>query len=253
MVILKTAILVGGAGTRLYPLTNYIPKALIPLGGKTVIDHILDYLTGYGMRDMLVLSSSDDYPALSNHLGNGLGRGLNITYNVQNRLGTGGALGAASSSLTKTFVVYYGDVLVDFDLLSEIKFHRDHHAALTITLSNSVPIDYGVARLSTEGRVTFFKEKPVLPEYPICTGVFIAEPTILSYCLLGTDLSADVIPRLLQDNLPVYGFTIEKRHYDIGTFKVLEEVRNILRHNQSSEMHGNLPEETPNTTSSRNS
>jgi NDP-sugar pyrophosphorylase family protein len=239
LVILKTAILVGGAGTRLYPLTNYIPKALIPLGGKTVIDHILDYLTRFGMREIVVLSSSDDYPALSNHLGNGSGRGMKITYNVQDRLGTGGALGAASSSLTETFVVYYGDILIDFDLLSEIQFHRDHHAALTITFSNSVPIDYGVARLSTDGRVTFFKEKPVLPEYPICTGVFVAEPTILPYCLPGTDLAADVIPRLLQDNLPVYGFTIEKRHYDIGTFNVLEEVRSILRHDKPSEMNGN--------------
>jgi mannose-1-phosphate guanylyltransferase/phosphomannomutase len=116
-----------------------------------------------------------------------------------------------------------------------IRFHEERHAVLTIVLSKSVPIDYGVARLSAEGRVTFFKEKPVLPEYPISMGVYIAEPTILSYCKPQTDLSNDVIPQLLQDGLPVYGYLTDRRHYDIGTFKTLEEARNVFKQHKRTE------------------
>jgi mannose-1-phosphate guanylyltransferase/phosphomannomutase len=226
---LKAAILVGGAGTRLSPVTNFVPKAMIPVGGKLVIDHILKFLARHGLRDLLILTSTEDYPVISNYLGDGSNRDLEIEYDVRDRLGTAGALGAASSHFSETFVIYYGDVLVDFDLLAEMKFHREHSAALTITLSKEVPIDYGVARLESDGRVSFFKEKPVLPEYPVCTGIFVAEPTILRYCLPGTDLSGDVIPRLLEDNLPVYGFTIESRHYDIGTFKALEDAARFIK------------------------
>lgn len=88
------------------------------------------------------------------------------------RVGTAGAIGAAHSLLTETFIIYYGDVLVDFDLNAMIRFHKQHKAALTIALSQSVPIDYGVAQLSANGRVTYFKEKPVLPEYPINMAVY---------------------------------------------------------------------------------
>lgn len=229
LICLKAAILVGGAGTRLSPVTTFVPKAMIPIGGKPVIDHILDFLARHGLRDLLILTSTEDYPVISNYLGSGANRNLQIEYDVRDRVGTAGALRAASQHLTETFVVYYGDVLVDFDLAGEIKFHREHNAVLTITLSKSVPIEYGVARLAANGKVTYFKEKPVLPEYPVSTGIFVAEPTVLRYCLPGTDLSGDVIPRLLQDNLPVYGFTIESRHYDIGTFKALEEVAKLMK------------------------
>jgi len=226
---LKAAILVGGAGTRLYPLTTYVPKALIPIGGKPLIDHIIDYLSRHGINEIILLTSSEDHSAISNHLDRGYARDVTLSYDVRERIGTAGAIGAASPKLSDTFVIYYGDVLVDFDLRAMATFHKEHQAALTIALSKSVPIEYGVAQLSTDGRVTYFKEKPVLPEYPVSMGVYIAEPTILPYCKPQTDLSNDVIPQLLQDGLPVYGYLTERRHYDIGTFRVLEEVRNLFK------------------------
>jgi mannose-1-phosphate guanylyltransferase/phosphomannomutase len=240
LITLKAAILVGGAGTRLSPLTTYVPKAMIPLGGKLVIDHILDFLTRYAVRDVVLLTSTEDYPAISNYLRDGSYRGMKVEYDVRDRVGTAGALGAASSHFSETFLIYYGDVLLDFDLSAEIKFHKDHNATLTITLSKSVPIEYGVAQMEPDGRVKFFKEKPVLPEYPVSTGIFVAEPSILRYCLPGTDLSSDVIPHLLEDKLPVYGFAIESRHYDIGTFKTLEEVAKLMKQNN----HAELPPQT---------
>jgi mannose-1-phosphate guanylyltransferase/phosphomannomutase len=215
-------------GTRLRPLTAYVPKALIPIGGKFLIDHILDYLDRHGIRDIIILSSSDDHAPISNHLSSRNTAGTKITYDVRDRIGTAGALGAASKQLSETFIIYYGDVLVDFDLNEAVVFHKTHKAALTIVLSKSTPIDYGVAQLSPNGRVIYFKEKPVLPEYPISVGIYIAEPAILPYCKPKTDLSYDVIPTLLRENVPVYGFVTDRRHYDIGTFKSLEEVRDLF-------------------------
>jgi NDP-sugar pyrophosphorylase family protein len=215
---------------------------MIPVQGRPLIDHILEFLERHGLKEIVILTSTEDYPVISNYIGNGqsTNRNFTIRYDVQDRLGTAGALGAASGHLNETFVIYYGDVLLELDLNGMIEFHRRKAAALTIALSKAVPIDYGVARISADGRVSFFKEKPILPEYPISTGIFVAEPSILPYCLPGTDLSSDVIPRLLQDNIPVYGFTIETRHYDIGTFKALEEVRK-LRTQASVQMRPHKP------------
>ena len=149
---MKAAVLVGGTGSRLYPVAAYVLKALIPIGGKPLIDGILGYLNRHGIRDVVLLTSSEDHAAISNHLNDRSIQDVAITYDVRERIGTAGAIGAVSSAFTETFIIYYGGVLVDFDLCAMIAFHKKHRAALTISLSKSVPIEYGVAQLSKDGR-----------------------------------------------------------------------------------------------------
>ena len=79
--------------------------------------------------------------------------------------------------------------------------------------------------------MTYFEEKPVLKEYPVSMGIDIFEPEILWYCKPNTDIAQHVIPNLLQDGKGVYAYMTEKRHYDIGTFKSLEEVRQLAEKN----------------------
>ena len=225
---LKAAILAGGAGTRLYPLTAYVPKALIPIGSRCVIEYILDYLRRYNILDVVMLTSENESDLLRNYLGDGERFGLRVEYSVAERIGTAGALSAAAASLSDQFLVYYGDVLTNIDLSDMIGFHQSTGAVCTIAMSTSVPMDYGIAKVSKNGRITYFEEKPVLKEYPVDMGILVCEREILRYCKPHTDISHDVIPMLLRDKKPLFAYLTEKRHYDIGTFKNLEELRAIF-------------------------
>jgi mannose-1-phosphate guanylyltransferase len=227
---LKAAILAGGAGTRLYPVTTYVPKALIPIGGKYVIEHIIDYLKRYGINDIVMLVSDSEFELLRNHIGDGGRFGVSVEYSAANRIGTAGAVGVATDLLGDRFLVYYGDVLTDMNLKTMIDYHVEKKSVCTVALSTSVPIDYGVARVAEDGRITYFEEKPVLKEYPISIGIDILEKDVLPYCKPNTDLAQHVIPRLMRDEKRVFAYLTEKRHYDIGTFKSLEEVRAFIEH-----------------------
>ena len=218
----------GGAGTRLYPITAYVPKSLIPIGNRYVIEYILDYLKRYRVDDVVMLISESESELLRNHLGDGTRFGLRIEYSVAQRIGTAGAVSAAGSMLGDRFLVYYGDVLTDMDLSEMIRFHDSRKALCTIAMSTSVPMDYGIAKVSEDGRVTYFQEKPVLKEYPVSMGILIFEREALPYCKPYSDISHDIIPQLLTDGKPVYAYLTPKRHYDIGTFKSLEEVRSLV-------------------------
>jgi len=231
---LKAAILAGGAGTRLYPITAYVPKSLIPLGSRYVIEYIIDYLKHHEITDLVMLISENESELLRNHLGDGGRFGVRIEYSVADRIGTAGALGAAATVLGDTFVVYYGDVLTDMDLAAMIRFHKDRRSVCTIAMSTTVPMDYGIAKANPDGRVTFFEEKPVIKEYPVSMGIHVCKSDILRYCKPNTDLSQDVIPQLLHDTQPVFAYLTEKRHYDIGTFKNLEEVRALIERSKAA-------------------
>jgi NDP-sugar pyrophosphorylase family protein len=153
---------------------------------------------------------------------------VKVEYSVAERLGTAGALGAATDLLGERFVAYYGDVLTNMSLRDMISFHTKNRATCTVAMSTSVPIDYGIGRVAPDGRLTYFEEKPILKEYPMSMGIHVLEDEALPYCKPKTDLANDVIPKLITDGKDVFAYLTEKRHYDIGTFKTLEEVRELL-------------------------
>jgi len=225
---MKAAILAGGAGTRLYPITTYVPKALIPIGSRYVIQYIIDYLKLHHITELVMLMSDKEGELVQNQLGDGSRFGVEVQYSVAKRLGTAGALKAAADLLGERFIVYYGDILTNMDLSAMIKFHSSRKSICTLAMSTSVPIEYGVARVNQDGNVTYFEEKQVLREYPVSMGIDILEREVISYCKPNTDIAHDVVPRLLKAGKPVYAYLTEKRHYDIGTFKSLEEVRELV-------------------------
>jgi mannose-1-phosphate guanylyltransferase len=229
---LKAAILAGGAGTRLYPLTAYIPKALIPVGNRYVIEYIIEYLKKNEIKDIVMLVSNNEIDLLKNHLQDGARFGVRIEYSTAERVGTAGALHAAEDLLNERFIVYYGDVLTSVDLREMTRNHVAKKATCTLAMSTSVPIDYGVARVNQDGRIIYFAEKPVLKEYPVSMGIDIFERDVLSYCTPNMDIAQHVIPGLLRDGKAVYAYMTEKRHFDIGTFKSLEEVRQLAESNK---------------------
>ncbi len=230
---MKAAILAGGAGTRLYPITAYVPKALIPIGSRYVIEYIIDYLKHHGINEIVMLISQNENDLLRNHLGDGTRFGVKVEYSVAERIGTAGALSAAADLLGERFVVYYGDVLTDMDLQAMIQYHANKSSVCTIAMSTTVPIEYGLARVAENGRVTYFEEKPVIKEYPVSMGILVCEKEILPYCKPNVDISQHVLPELLREGKAVYAYLTQKRHYDIGTFKTLEEVRELVERSKA--------------------
>ena len=227
--LMKAFVLAGGAGTRLSPLTSYVPKGMIPIAGKPFIDYVINYLAGHGIRNVIMLLSDEDSEVYRNHLDDGSKYGVNIGYSISPRTGTANALKEASSHIDTTFLIYYGDVLTSLDLTDMIRFHKEKKALCTVALSTGVRIDYGVGRVDKDNRIEYFEEKPVLKEYPVAIGVCICEPTFLKYCASGSDIAANVIPTLVAKGERVYGYLTPEPHHDIGSFKQLDEVKKILK------------------------
>ena len=228
---MKAFVLAGGAGTRLSPLTIYIPKGMIPINGRPVIDYVINYLSHHGIKDVVMLLSHEDSEVFRNHLENGSKFGLKISYSISPRTGTASALKHASRLVDGTFVVYYGDVLTNLNLSEMARFHRKKKAICTVALSTGVRIDYGVGRVDREGRINYFAEKPVLADYPVSIGVYMFEPEVIAYCSAGPDLAGNVLPQLLKKRERVFGFITREPHHDIGSFKQLNQAKDVLKSN----------------------
>jgi NDP-sugar pyrophosphorylase family protein len=231
---MRAFVLAGGAGTRLSPLTQYIPKGMIPIAGKPFIDYVISYLGSHGVRQVIMLLSEEDSEVYRNHLDSGSKFGVTVSYNVSPRAGTASALRDAAGLVDGPFVVYYGDVLTTLDLTGMIRYHKEKKALCTVALSTGVRIDYGVGRIDDEGRIKYFEEKPVLKDYPVSIGVYVFEPRVLEYCSAGSDLAGDVLPKMVEKGEPVYGYITKDPHHDIGSFKQLNEAKDILRHRGKS-------------------
>jgi NDP-sugar pyrophosphorylase family protein len=226
---LKAFVLAGGAGTRLSPLTSYVPKGMIPIAGKPFIDYVISYLASHGIRNIIMLLSDEDSEVYRNHLDDGSKYGVNIGYSISPRAGTSNALKEASSHIDGTFLLYYGDVLTSLDLTDMIRFHKEKKAICTVALSTGVRIDYGVGRVDKDNRIEYFEEKPILKEYPVAMGICVCEPVFLKYCSSGSDIAANVIPALVAKGERVFGYLTPEPHHDIGSFKQLDEVKKILK------------------------
>jgi mannose-1-phosphate guanylyltransferase / phosphomannomutase len=231
--LMKAFILAGGAGTRLSPLTSYVPKGMIPVAGRPFIDYVITYLAKHGIRNVMMLLSEEDSEVFRNHLEDGSKFGVNVGYSISPRMGTAAAVKEAASHVDGTFVIYYGDVLTSLDLSEMIRFHKSRGAVCTVALSTGVRFEYGVGKIDSDGRINYFAEKPVMTEYPVSIGVYVCEPAFLDYLSLGKDLAADVLPQLLAKGAKFYGFLTPETHHDIGSFKQLDEAKNVLKPQRS--------------------
>jgi mannose-1-phosphate guanylyltransferase/phosphomannomutase len=206
---------------------------MIPIAGRPFIDYVVSYLSKHGIRNIMMLLSDEDSEVFRNHLEDGSKFGVSIGYSISPRLGTSAALKEAVEYVDGTFVVYYGDVLTDMDLSDMIRFHKSRGATCTVALSTSVRIEYGVGKVDHDGRIKYFAEKPVLPDYPVSIGVYVCEPEFVRYLSLGKDLAADVLPQLLVKGAGFYGYLTKEPHHDIGSFKQLDEAKTVVKPHQA--------------------
>lgn len=229
---MRAMILAAGEGTRLSPLTLETPKVLLPLAGKPLLEHTIDWLKGHGIRQMTInLCHLGD--KVENFLGDGSRLGVEVAYSPEHTLlGTAGGLKRVESSFHDTFVVFYGDVITDFNLSAMIDFHRRKKALATLALNRVAnPSQVGIVALDDQSRLTGFVEKP-LPgmeaDNLANAGVYVLEPEIFSHIPRHRfcDFAYDVFPELIKLDLPLYGYCLDDGDYlaDIGTLGKYRQV-----------------------------
>lgn len=222
MVNIKGVIMSGGLGTRLRPLTCDIPKPMVPIFNRPVMEYTVNLLRKYNIKDIAVTLHYLPHTIID-YFGDGKKHDVNIDYFIEDRpLGTGGSVKNTEGFLDSTIVVISGDAFTDVDLSRAIDFHRERGSKATLILKReSVPLEYGVVITDDWGRIIRFLEKPSWGEVfsdTINTGIYILEPEVFNYYKKGEnfDFSKDLFPKLLEDNVPMYGYVTDEYWCDVG-------------------------------------
>jgi NDP-mannose synthase len=224
---MKAVIQSGGRGTRLRPYTMVLPKPLMPVGSKPVLERLLNWLRRNGCRDVYITTGY-----LGNLIqgvcGDGSQWDLDIKYTEEREpLGTVGALTLLREELDSTFLVLNGDVMTDLNLNAFVDFHRKRGSALTIaTARRSVRIDFGILE-DNGGRVVQFMEKPNLTHI-VSMGVYCMEPNVLEYIPSGSPFGFDdLMACMLARNVPVHIFPHNGFWLDIGRIEDFQKAQEL--------------------------
>jgi mannose-1-phosphate guanylyltransferase / phosphomannomutase len=221
----KAVIMAGGFGTRLRPLTMKLPKPMVSVLNKPMMEHIIDLLKKHGIKN--VLSLLYFYPdVISRYFEDGQKFDIKMEYvKAEADYGTAGAVRNAKELLHERFIVISGDVLTDFDLSRAVEYHKSKNAMATILLTRVWnPLQYGIVMTDENGKIKRFLEKPSWGEVftdTINTGIYILEPEILEFIPYQKeyDFSKDLFPLMLEKELPLYGYIAEGYWKDVGNLK----------------------------------
>ncbi|AFY88447.1 MULTISPECIES: sugar phosphate nucleotidyltransferase [Chroococcidiopsis] len=233
---MKAMILAAGKGTRVRPITYTIPKPLIPILQKPVMEFLLELLRQHGF-DQIMVNVSHLANEIENYFRDGQRFGVQLAYSFEGKIVDGVLVGEAVGSaggmrriqdftpfFDDTFVVLCGDALIDLDLTAAVKWHREKGSIATVIMK-SVPREevpsYGIVVTDEDGRVRTFQEKPKVEEAlstNISTGIYIFEPEIFNYIPPGEnfDIGSQLFPKLVEKNAPFYGLVMDFEWVDIG-------------------------------------
>ena len=226
---MKAMLLAAGLGTRLRPLTYELPKPMVPILGRPVMEHILRLMVRHGFDD--VVANLHYFPDLiRNRFGDGSDYGARLVYSYEPELmGTaGGVRNVRDHFGGETFLIISGDALTDVDLTALWQAHKQKGGIATLALKRvDDPSQLGVVIVNEEGRIQGFQEKPdpaeALSNLGNC-GIYVFEPEIFDYFPEPefVDWAMDVFPRLLEEDVSFYGHEIQEYWNDVGS---LEEYR----------------------------
>ncbi|MDA4113593.1 MAG: nucleotidyltransferase family protein [Thaumarchaeota archaeon] len=237
--VTKAAVLCGGEGTRLRPLSNYFQKTMIPIGTarKPLLSYIVRLLGYNDVRDITLLTGYRS-EEIEQFFGDGSKLGVSISYS-KDREGTKGSAGSLANALGEgklqgfdNLVVYYGDVLSSMDIRALVAQHEARRSALTLALSRDYKVPVGVAQVEHD-RVTSFKEKPVLP-LNVTVGCLVISSgcvPVLREATAGQavpDIMTHFVPRVIENGMLVSPFYIDGFWYDVGTTEAYEKLDSEL-------------------------
>lgn len=220
---MKAVIMAGGKGTRMHPLTCDLPKPMLPVMNRPVMDHTLRLLKRHNISDIIVTLMFMPQKVID-YFADGSDWNVHIDYAIEESpLGTAGSVCSVSRFLDETFVVISGDCITNINLNEAIKFHNEKKAAITLVLKRvDYPLDFGIAITDNRGAITEFFEKPAWGEVfsdTANTGIYIMEPWVLNLIdpTRPYDFSRDLFPLMLAVGHPVYGYITDAYWNDIGS------------------------------------
>jgi len=213
---MKAVVLAGGKGTRLAPYTRVLPKPMLPIGDKAILEILLYQMRRAGIDDV-TLTVGHLAGLMRAFFQDGSHLGIKVHYSFEDHpLGTAGPL-AFVDGLSETFLVANGDVLSTIDLAQLIAFHHEQGGAATIaTHHRKVHIDLGVIEVDNHFGITNYIEKPSIP-YQVSMGIYVFEPRALRYITRGEYLDfPDLIKLLLKNEERVVAYPFEGYWQDLG-------------------------------------
>jgi len=233
---MKAMILAAGKGTRVRPLTYELPKPMIPILGKPVLEYLIEELARYGISDIMI-NVSHLAEKIESYFGDGRRWGVNIGYSFEGRIEDGHIvatpLGSAGGMrkihdfggfFDETTLVLCGDALVDLNILDAVIRHKDSGAVASIVV-HEVPREkvssYGVVVCEPDGRIVSFQEKPTVEEARstlVNTGIYIFEPEVINLIPRGVeyDIGSQLFPDILARGLPFNAVRQPFNWVDIG-------------------------------------
>ena len=226
-------ILAAGEGRRLRPLTLHMPKPMLPVAGRPLLEHIIIHLRRCGVAD-LAINLFHLPNAVISYFGDGAAWGVRLRYSVEERLlGSAGGVKRLEAFFDDTFVVYYGDLLTWADLRPMISHHRAKGALATMALYRVPdPWNRGIVELDDAGFIARFAEKP--PRDQVFSnlanaGIYVLEPEVLARIPAETpyDFGHDVFPAMLSDGQDIAGFELQDTLIDIGLPEKYEEANRM--------------------------
>ncbi|MCR5356706.1 MAG: nucleotidyltransferase family protein [Lachnospiraceae bacterium] len=236
---LPVVINAGGKGARLDPYTRILPKPLIPVGDRPIIELIMDKFRKY---------SCDDFSVIVNYkkeLIKAYFKDINKDYRIswfdeERFLGTGGGLRMLKDRISQTFIFTNCDVLIDTDYGCLLDHHRNNKNLVTMVCAYmSIKVPYGTVKTDSDGLISEFKEKPEF-SFLTNTGLYIVEPETIGYINENEEIDfPDVIERLRKKGLRVGIYPVSEREWlDMGQPEELERMRDILSENRGHMYYG---------------
>ncbi len=232
----KGLVLCGGTGTRLRPITYYFQKTMIPIGfkQKPLLEYVVRLLCSNGISDLAFLVNYKSQQ-IANYFDDGSRFGVKISYvhDIPKLPGTAGSVLNAyrkgEVTTEDSLLIYYGDILTKIDLKKMLKCHQDNSSYATVALASGFTVRVGLADMDKDCKIRGFIEKPVLDK-PVSIGIIVMEGEALKDIeqlhkkKRQLDLMQDVIPYLIENGKPVYGYLSKAFWYDVGSTEAYEKL-----------------------------